>query len=84
MSESTGKEWNPRYLEYATERGLTPDEALAADRIRWPGGCMAGFIIWCSEKDRETEEQAASFERFRQNTIAEARATLAQRKRWNP
>lgn len=42
--------WNPRYLAYAKEAGHTPDEQLAHDRQAWPGGCMAGFILWISGK----------------------------------
>lgn len=50
--------WNSRYLAYAQSRGLTPPEALAADKVAYPGGCMAGFMIWnmsrISEFLRET------------------------------
>lgn len=39
--------WNPRYLAYCAATGAsTPDEALARDRERWPGGCMTGYITW--------------------------------------
>lgn len=43
--------WNPRYLAYcAATGGLSPDDTLARDRQRYPGGCMAGFIIWSSQQ----------------------------------
>lgn len=38
--------WNPRFLAYAQSRGMTPEAVLSADRIAFPGGRMAGFIVW--------------------------------------
>ena len=43
-------EYNPRYLEYCKAHGKTFDNMLKADRIKYPGGCMCGFILWMSEK----------------------------------
>jgi hypothetical protein len=37
---------NPRFVEYARCQRSTPDEQIAKDRIKWPGGSMAGFVIW--------------------------------------
>jgi hypothetical protein len=37
---------NPRYAAYARANGLTPEAQLAADRAAWPGGAMAGYILW--------------------------------------
>lgn len=37
---------NPRYLNYCRAHGKTPDEMLEHDRKEWPGGVMAGFILW--------------------------------------
>lgn len=52
--------WNgitARYAAYCSAHGAaTPDEQLARDRARWPGGCMAGFIVWCGERWREWEQ----------------------------
>lgn len=64
--------WNPRYVCYALEvHGAPPAAALNLDRALWPGGCMAGFIIWiqtrCGEFDSGrakalTEEDHAAFD----------------------
>lgn len=40
--------WNPRFVAYAQEAGRTPDQQLVHDRRAFPGGCMAGFILWIS------------------------------------
>lgn len=37
---------NPRYVAYAAAHGRTTDEMLAHDRDAFPGGRMAGFMIW--------------------------------------
>lgn len=39
-------EWSPEWVAYATAHDRTPDEQLAHDRARWPGGRMAGFLLW--------------------------------------
>ena len=39
-------EHNTGYRAYARAHGMSPDEMLAHDMQRWPGGCMAGFIVW--------------------------------------
>lgn len=44
---------NSRYVSYAAAHGMTPDEMLAADRVRWPGGSMVGFMSWIDGKWRE-------------------------------
>lgn len=45
-------EWNPYYLAYARAHGRHPEAQLAADRERWPGGRMCGFILWSGEQRR--------------------------------
>lgn len=35
-----------RYLAYATAMGRTVDKQKAHDRAEFPGGRMAGFIVW--------------------------------------
>jgi hypothetical protein len=42
---------NPRYVSYARVMHGTGDldAVLAADRARYPGGCMCGFILFIQE-----------------------------------
>lgn len=49
FSEPT-EEWNPIYVAYAKAHGRSPEAMLAHDRERWPGGAMAGFMIWNSKR----------------------------------
>lgn len=44
---------NPRFANFARAHGRTPAEQLAADRAEWPGGVMAGFTLWNTERLRE-------------------------------
>jgi hypothetical protein len=46
-------DYHPRYKAYAKHHGATPDEMLAGDNERFPGGCMTGYIIWIGERWRE-------------------------------
>jgi hypothetical protein len=39
-------EVQPRYAAYCVKNGKNPDEMLEADRKRWPGGVMCGYILW--------------------------------------
>jgi hypothetical protein len=58
-----------RYRAYAAAQGLDADTMVAADRLLWPGGLMAGFILWLSA--RGSEFRAA------QNMPADARLSDA-------
>jgi hypothetical protein len=42
---TSAHDWNPRYLAYCVAHGCSPDEMLAQDDERWPGGVMCGFIL---------------------------------------
>lgn len=53
MVKGYTSDYNSRYVAYAAAHGNGPDAQLDADRLRWPGGCMAGFITWTSARWRE-------------------------------
>lgn len=44
---------NPRYLAYCAAHGRDPEEMLAFDRERAPGGHMAPYICWINERWQE-------------------------------
>ena len=37
---------NPRFVNYARYHGNTPEQQLAHDRQRYPGGVMTGYVLW--------------------------------------
>ena len=43
------KAWNPYYVAYARSQGRPCDEQLEYDKKKWPGGRMAGFMLWMRE-----------------------------------
>ena len=47
------KEFNPRFVAYSRLNGNTPEIQIEKDKMEYPGGCMAGFIIWIDQKLRE-------------------------------
>lgn len=49
--------YQPRYVAYARAHGLSPDAMLERDQEAWPGGCMAGFMLWIQERWREWASQ---------------------------
>jgi hypothetical protein len=51
------RKWNPRYVQYAKAHGSTPARQLTADTAAWPGGKMAGFMVWMSEAWSEFRQQ---------------------------
>ncbi len=44
---------NPRYVEFARVHGRTPENQLRHDVEAWPGGKMAGYILWLGARLRE-------------------------------
>mgnify|MGYP001595777524 CR=1 FL=1 len=45
--------WNPRYGAYAAAHGLAPDEMLREDAAKFPGGRMAGYLVWMNARWQE-------------------------------
>lgn len=41
---------NPRYLAYCNYYHTSPDDMMAVDDARFPGGIMAGYIVWISAR----------------------------------
>jgi hypothetical protein len=44
------KEWCSRLVRYARVHGHTPDEQIALDEKKWPGGKMWGYMGWIQDK----------------------------------
>jgi hypothetical protein len=45
------RDWTPRYRAYARAMGTPdPDERLRLDEIAWPGGRMAGYILFIGDQ----------------------------------
>ena len=47
------KKWQPRYVHYARERGLSPEQVLEQDRKDFPGGVMCEYMIWIQKRWHE-------------------------------
>lgn len=52
-AKATLGEYQVRYVAYARHNGREPDEQLVHDEAAWPGGRMAGFILWISKRWRQ-------------------------------
>lgn len=52
-TDSTGKKWQFRYVQYARAHGHTPPKMLAQDKVKFPGGCMGGYILWITSRWRD-------------------------------
>lgn len=49
----TTARWNPRYIAYAKAHHCDcPIEQMRRDEAAWPGGRMAGFMLWIAEQKR--------------------------------
>ena len=47
------REWTFRYRQYARVNGNTPDGQLSHDEKAYPGGKMAGYMIWIGQRWQE-------------------------------
>lgn len=47
------KKYQQRYISYSTAHGKTPEQMIACDKHKFPGGCMCGFILWIGSKLQE-------------------------------
>lgn len=47
---TTTATYTSRYVAYATSQGFDPDTMMAVDERLWPGGKMAGYILWMHER----------------------------------
>lgn len=45
--------WNPRFVAYAKAHNRTPEEMLVLEEERFPGGKMAGYMLWVGGRWRE-------------------------------
>lgn len=46
------KQYQSRYVAYAAAHGMSPEQMLVVDAARYPGGRMAGFLIWMGQQWR--------------------------------
>lgn len=46
LEQARALQLNSRYVAYATSQGRSPAIQLAHDAASWPGGRMAGYVIW--------------------------------------
>lgn len=56
--------YNNRYVAYAASRGCTPQDQLVDDDQKWPGGKMAGFMIWISKAWQEWAEETGECKKY--------------------
>jgi hypothetical protein len=49
----SGQQFQPYYLAYARAHGRSPEEMLQADRAAYPGGRMAGYLVWIGSRVEE-------------------------------
>jgi len=47
----------PRYAAYCIENGRTPAEQLAHDEVEYPGGKMAGFLVWSMQNAADEQRR---------------------------
>ncbi len=58
------KKWNPRFLAYCKSVGGSPEQVLARDREKYPGGHMAGFMLWIRDAWRRWASEVGEKEEW--------------------
>lgn len=53
MTSAKAKRWNHYYVAYGRAHGRTPEAQLAHDTDAFPGGRMAGYLVWIRERWQE-------------------------------
>lgn len=53
MSAKKVRDWTHRFVCYAKSQGNDPEDQLAKDSIDYPGGSMAGYILWMNDRWHE-------------------------------
>lgn len=48
-AQPVAAQYTREFTAYAKSQGRTPAEQLEHDKRAFPGGCMCGFICWCSK-----------------------------------
>lgn len=43
-------DFKPRFVAYARSHGREPEQQVAYDRERYPGGWAAGFMVWIGRR----------------------------------
>lgn len=58
------EEYQSRYVAYASAHGNIPPEQLKHDSVNWPGGKMAGYLIWITQMWRTWADEAGEVAQY--------------------
>ena len=57
----TRTDYQPRYIAYCNFNNKSPEEMMIADKIEFPGGRTAGFILWITSAWSLWEKETKRF-----------------------